>query len=328
VPDSFRLIVNPAAGGGRALATLAHATAELDELGLCYQVTQSASLEHARELAAAAAGAGSVVVAVGGDGMAGALAGAAAAGGATFGIIPAGRGNDLARVLGIPVAPRGAARLLARGQARRVDLMGVGTPGQPDRVVAGSVYAGLPAVAGQLANATRWLTGPAVYPVAALRALATWRPVRFRLESPAAEATAAAGPAAAAPAAVAQEFAGYAVVIANCAYFGAGMKVAPPARIDDGLLDIVTMRDGPRLAFLRVLLTIRSGAHVSLPQIGLDQAAAVTLTMDRALPVGADGEPLPWAGPLPAGAPLTVRALPDALTVLAPPAAGSRSLGA
>jgi diacylglycerol kinase (ATP) len=108
------------------------------------------------------------------------------------------------------------------------------------------------------------------------------------------------------------------VVIANIPRFGAGMRVAPPARMDDGLLDVVTMRDGPRLAFLRVLVSIRSGAHVSLAQVGLDRAAALTLTMDRALPVGADGEPLPGASPLPAGTPLTIRARPAALTVLAP----------
>jgi diacylglycerol kinase (ATP) len=312
VPRSFSLIVNPAAGGGRALQVLPEVTAELDALGLGYQVSQSASLRHARELALAAGQAGHVVVAVGGDGMAGALAGAAAAASATFAIIPAGRGNDLARVLAIPAAPRAAAGLLARGRTRQVDLISVTTPGQPECVVAGSVYTGLPSVAGEIANATRWLTGPAVYPVSALRVLATWRPVRFQLAPPAGSGD---RPGAATP----QDFPGYAVVVANSAYFGAGMMVAPPARLDDGVLDIVAMHHGSRLAFIRVLLKIKTGAHVALAQIGLDRGPAVTLTMDRPMPVAADGETLPWAGPLPAGAPLTVRALPGALTVLVPP---------
>jgi diacylglycerol kinase family enzyme len=311
VAGSLRLIVNPAAGGGRGLRTAAEAAAELDRLAAGCRVTRSASLGHARELAVAAVADGEVPVAVGGDGMAGALAGAVVGAGAggVLGIVPAGRGNDLARVLGIPADPRAAARLLARGAARPVDLIGVSVPGEPEVVVAGSVYAGLPSVAGEIANATRGLAGPAVYPVSALRALAAWHPAVFRLD-----ATAPASPAR-------QEFPGYAVVVANIAYFGAGMMVAPPARADDGVLDIVTMRHGSRLAFLRVLLRIRRGSHVSLPQVGLDRAAAVTLTMDRALPVAADGEVLPFAGPLPAGTPLTIRALPAALAVLAPPAA-------
>jgi YegS/Rv2252/BmrU family lipid kinase len=308
VPASLRLIVNPAAGGGRSLRILPGATAELDAAGCGYEVSRSSSLAHARELAAAAAAQGAVVVAVGGDGMAGALAGVAAAGeaatGATFGVIPAGRGNDLARVLGIPADPRAAARVLAGGRTRRIDLIGASVPGQPECVVAGCVYLGVPSVAGEIANATRWLTGAAVYPVAALRALATWRPVSFRLETERSRT----------------DFPGYAVVIANSAYFGAGMMVAPPASIDDGILDIVAMRHGPRLAFLRVLLKIRGGTHVSLAQVSLDTTAAATLTMDRALPVAADGETLPWAGPLAAGVPLTVRVLPGALTVLVPPA--------
>jgi diacylglycerol kinase (ATP) len=337
VSGSFSLIVNPAAGAGRSLRILPEITAELDARGLRYQVTRSGSREHARELATAAAVSGSVVIAVGGDGMAAALAGATVgaptATPAIFGIIPAGRGNDLARVLGIPVAPQAAVRVLAEGRTRRVDLIAVGTPGQPECIVAGSVYAGVPSVAGEIANATRWLTGPAVYPVAALRALAAWRSVRFRLEpaDPGPPGPAPPGPALPGPALPGQEsrnvapqsrdFPGCAVVIANSAYFGAGMMVAPPAEIDDGILDIVAMEDGPRLAFLRVLLRIRSGTHVSLPRVALDRAGAVTLTMDRAMPVAADGETLPWACPLPACAPLTVRVLPAAPTVLVPPSA-------
>jgi diacylglycerol kinase (ATP) len=317
VAGSFSLIVNPAAGGGRSLRILPAATAELEAQGVSYRVDRSASLQHAGELAAAAAADGRVVVAVGGDGMAGALAAAAAAGSATFGIIPAGRGNDLARVLGIPAEPAAAARLLTGGQPRPVDLIGVSVPGQPECVVAGSVYAGLPSVAGEIANAARWLRGPMIYPVAALRALAAWRPVTFRLESAGLEAT---GGETTGLEATGLEFAGYAVVVANSAYFGAGMMVAPPARIDDGVLDIVLMRHGSRLAFVRVLLKIKDGSHLALPQISIERAGAVTLTMDRAMPAAADGELLPCAGPLPAGTPLTIRALPGALTVLAPPA--------
>ncbi len=122
-----------------------------------FQVTESASLAHAAELAAAAAAAGSVVVAVGGDGMAGALAGAAARLGCPLGIIPAGRGNDLARVLGIPAGPAEAAGLLADGPTRQIDLIGVSVAGQPEAIVAGSVYLGVPSVAGEIANGTRWL---------------------------------------------------------------------------------------------------------------------------------------------------------------------------
>ena len=302
MPGSLSLIVNPAAARGRSLRVLPEVIAELGRLGAGYEITRSASLDHARELAAAAAAAGRAAVAVGGDGMAGAVAGAVAGMAAGFGVIPAGRGNDLARVLGIPAPPREAAAVLAAGHTRRADLISVTAPGRPACVVAGSVYMGIPSVAGEIANAARWLRGPVVYPAAALRALARWRTVRFEVDS--------AGPAAAFP--------GCALVVANTAYFGAGMQVAPPAVFDDGILDVVALHEVSKPAFVRVLLKIRDGSHVGLPGVTLSRASAVTVTMDRDMPVAADGETLPWAAPLPAGTPLRIAVLPGALTALVP----------
>ncbi len=282
------------------------ATAALDAAGAQYSVRESASLEHARELAAAGAQRGDTVVAVGGDGLAGTLAGVVAAAGGTYGIIPAGRGNDMARVLGLPAGTANATGVLTGGRTRQVDLIGVSAAGRAESVVAGSVYAGIPSVAGEIANAMRWLKGPAVYPVAALRALASWKPAMFRVEI---------GGGGSQP--VVHDFPGYAVVVANFAYFGAGMMVAPTARLDDGMLDVILMRHGAKLAFVRVLMKIKDGSHVSLPLISLERGAEVTLTADRQMSPGADGEPI-FPAPLAGGAALRVRALPSVLTVLAP----------
>jgi len=297
------LIVNPAAGSGRVRALIPPATSALASADADYRVVESSSLPHARELAADAAARGEVIVAVGGDGMAGALAGIATASGACLGIIPAGRGNDLARMLRIPADPASAAKVLADGRPRQIDLIAASTPGHPEIIAAGSVYAGIPAVAGLIANNTRWLNGSLAYSVAALRALASWQ--RATLTVQVADAAAL-------------EFDGYAVVIANSAFFGAGMKVAPAAVIDDGVLDLVLMRHAPKIGFVRALLKIKDGSHTALPQISLDRCTDVTITMSRDLPAAADGEPLSCATPLPAGTQLRVRALPAALTVLAP----------
>jgi diacylglycerol kinase (ATP) len=312
----FCLVVNPAAGGGRARRVLPAAVAALDAAQVSYRVVTSASLGHAREIAEHAAQLGHPVVAVGGDGLAGALAGVVAAArgapaGRSLGIIPAGRGNDFARVLAIPSDPARAAQVLAAGNCRVMDLIAVSAPGQPEAIAAGSCYSGIPAVAGQIANQIRWLRGPTVYRAAALLALARWKPAQFRAEV-------ALGPVATAS----LQVTGYAIVVANSAYFGAGMKVAPPAEIDDGELDLVIMRHGPKLAFLRALARIRDGSQVALPQISLDRCTEVTVTVGRDMPAAADGEVLPGAAPLPAGTPLRIRVLPGALRVLAPATSG------
>jgi diacylglycerol kinase (ATP) len=285
------LIVNPAARNGRGRALLAPATSVLAQAGQDHRVVESQSLLHARELAAQAADRGE-------------LAGAAAACDAHYGLIPIGRGNDLACVLGIPSDPAAAARVLAVGRVRQVDLIGVSTPDTAEVVVAGSVYAGIPAVAGEIANETRWLGGSLVYPVAALRALARWKPVRFAV---AIEGTDGG-----------HDFEGYAVVVANSPLFGAGMRVAPPAVVDDGLLDVVLMQHAAKLTFVKALMKIKDGTHVALPQIELHRGADVTVTMSRNLPAAADGEPLACASPLPAGIPLRIRVLPGVLKALVP----------
>ena len=306
---SLTIVVNPAAGGGRAIRHLPAVRAVLDAAGARYLICQSSSLGHARALAAEAAGRGDLVVAVGGDGMAGAVASAVAeakpGGDGVFGVIAAGRGNDLARTFGIPPSPADAARLLLAGGSRPMDLVALAGTGGSQVTVAGSVYLGLASAAGQIANATRLIRGPLVYPVAALRALAGWEPVTFQVD--AARSASAAG-----TVTVPQEFAGYGVVVANLPYFGAGMKVAPQADPGDGALDIVLMRHAPKLTFLRVLTKIRKGAHIELDQIDTGRATAVTVTFDRPLRAGADGELFDVLSPV------RISVLPKALCVIAP----------
>jgi diacylglycerol kinase family enzyme len=101
VVGSLTIVVNPAAGGGRAIRHLPVVRTVLDAAGARYLICQSSSLGHARAIAAEAAVRGDLVVAFGGDGMAGAVASAVAqakpGGDGVFGVIAAGRGNDLAR---------------------------------------------------------------------------------------------------------------------------------------------------------------------------------------------------------------------------------------
>src|SRR4051794_41808314 len=104
---SVALIVNPAAGAGRAAKQLPAAEAELGRLGIPVHREETTSLDHAVELAHAASDAGEAVFTLGGDGLVGAVAGALADTGTPPGVLPGGGGHDLAPVLRIP---RGAAR--------------------------------------------------------------------------------------------------------------------------------------------------------------------------------------------------------------------------
>ena len=298
--DAYCLVVNPGARG-RGMRRLPAVLGPLAAAGADVRVEECTSLGHAATIAAEATGKGETVVAVGGDGTVGAMAAAVSAAGGVLGIIPAGRGNDFARMLGIPADPARATALLLRGGHRMVDLIGVAAGGEPEQVVAGSVYLGIPSEGAHIAATSR-MPAALGYQVAGLRALLAWQPTAFTVDT---ESAAAGG-----------EFIGFCVVVANSGYFAGGMQAAPGADVSDGLLDVITVREGSKLSFIRVMLLAGRGKHTRLDQVGTAQAASVTVRADRDLHAGADGEPLPCASPLVSGTPLRIRALPGALRVV------------
>jgi YegS/Rv2252/BmrU family lipid kinase len=300
--DAYCFVVNPAACRGRAIRRMPAVLGPLSAAGATVRVEQSSSLDHAATLAADAVDRGEIVVAVGGDGTVGRMAAAVAAAGGVLGIVPAGRGNDFARMLGIPADPARAAAVLLRGGRRAVDLIGVRAGDGPEQVVAGSVYLGIPSEGAQIAAVSRLPPGGLAYQVAGLRALLAWQPASFTVDAGADGAAGAAFP-------------GFCVVVANSAYFAGGTPAAPDADVADGLLDVITVSEGSKLSFVRVMLLAARGKHMRLAQVGATRSASVTVRADRAMLAGADGEPLPCASPLATGTPLHVRALPRALRV-------------
>jgi diacylglycerol kinase family enzyme len=117
------LIVNPSAGGGRAARVLPRVEARLRTLGIGAQIDATRDLAHAAELAVAAARSGRVVVTLSGDGMLGKVAGALReVPDAVVGVLPGGRGNDFARVAGIPLDAEAACDVIASGVPRALDM--------------------------------------------------------------------------------------------------------------------------------------------------------------------------------------------------------------
>ncbi|MFA1538893.1 diacylglycerol/lipid kinase family protein [Actinomadura monticuli] len=293
---AFTAIVNPAAGGSASASCLMPLGRLLREAGAELDVEYSRGMEHAAAVARAAAEAGRVVLGVGGDGMVGCVGGALVASGADalFGIVPAGRGNDFARQLGVPSGAAELAPLLLDGEPRAVDAIEAnGTP------VLGSVYAGVDAVANDNANRTRVLRGSAAYYVGALRAIASWRHADYLITVDGER----------------HRREGYTVVAANSGYYGFGKHIAPDARVDDGLLDVVLIRKAPRTLFFSVMRELEKGTHVRRPEVEVLRGREVRIELagppGRTLPYGADGE-------LPGVLPVTARVLPGALRVLAP----------
>jgi YegS/Rv2252/BmrU family lipid kinase len=283
------LIVNPTAGGGRALRESARAEDALRAAGIRFHTERTRSIEHASELAAAAGRAGEVAAACGGDGVVGAVAGGLRGTDGRLAIVPGGRGNDFARTLGIPRDAAGSCAVIAAGRERAIDL------GEASgRAFVGIASCGFDSDANRIANETR-VPGQLAYLYGALRALAAWRPARFELELDG----------------VASTHVGYSVAAANGRQYGGGMVLAPSAELDDGAFDVVTIAEVTKPYFLRQLPKVFKGAHVGNAEVEVRRARELRIAADRPFALYADGDPL-------AELPATVRTLPAAVRVLVP----------
>ncbi|WP_210493286.1 YegS/Rv2252/BmrU family lipid kinase [Patulibacter sp. SYSU D01012] len=304
---SFVLLVNPTAGGGRGRHAGDAAAARLRARGARFRTIVAASAEAATAAAIAAIDAGDVPVAVGGDGTLRLVADAALGRpGAVVGLVPGGRGNDVARHLGLPADPAAAADALVDGDAVPVDA-GVAVAGDGTRRSFLSVACvGFDAEANRIADAAPARLGRFAYVWGALGALAGLRPTDFAIEvdgTPVAQRA-------------------LLVAVGNAGSYGGGMRIAPHSSVADGVFDVVAVghtgrrpdacgwRD--RLRIVHLLPAVFRGSHVRMPSVSVRRAAQVRIAADAPLLAYADGDPI---GPLP----MTLSTVPAALSLLVPP---------
>jgi YegS/Rv2252/BmrU family lipid kinase len=285
------LLVNPSSAGGKSLKLLPRVEAALDARRAVFRVERTRSLEHGAELAQRAVELGELPVVVSGDGLLGAVGGAMAGSDSPLGLIPAGRGNDLARALGIPDEPEAAVDVLLAGESRRIDV------GEANgKRFLGIASVGFDSECNRLANETHWLRGNSVYAYSMVRTLVGWRSARFTL-------------------AIGEErkrISGYFVAVANNSVYGGGMYIAPDAELDDGEFDVVSIGEGGKLQFLWGLKDVLKGTHLGKDSVDVFRTPRLELDASRPFPVYADGDHL-------TDLPVSLRVLPRSLSILVPP---------
>jgi YegS/Rv2252/BmrU family lipid kinase len=284
------LLVNPSSAGGRARKLLPRVEAALDDRHAEFRVQPTKGLEHGVEQALLAIEAGELPVVMSGDGLIGAVGGAMAGSETPLGLVPCGRGNDLARVLGVPDDPERAVATILSGNTRQIDVGEVN-----GKRFLGIVSVGFDSEASRIANETRFLRGSLVYAYAALRTLLGWKPARFTIAVDG-ERT---------------RVSGYSVSVANSQAYGGGMFIAPGAKLDDGEFDIVCVGEVGKLRFVSNLPKVFKGTHVEKDEVRVFRAPQLELSASRPFPVYADGEHL-------TDLPASLRILPRALSVLVP----------
>jgi len=284
------VIANPVSGNGAGVRVGAAVARRLGEHGARAELLLTRCGGDARALAEAAVQRGArKVVACGGDGTVGEVADAVAGRGVALGVVPCGRGNDLARALDIPQDVDGAVAVLLEGTGRAIDLGRVG--GRHFTTVACTGFDA--AVAQRARTAKMPLGGTPGYVLAVLRTLLSFR-------APSVELSGDFG-----------QYAGPVTLVAagNTPYYGGGMRMLPDAACDDGLLDVCIVRKVSRARLLRLFPTVFSGAHVGLDPVRVERTRSLRLASTAPLPVYADGEPV-------CHTPATVEVVPKAVSVM------------
>jgi len=247
-----------------------------------------------------------LVIAAGGDGTIRSLLGAAVTHRVPLGIVPCGRGNDLARALGIGRCVSHAVETIREGRSAAIDLVSVN----------GALFAtagGLGLVAEVSGAADRWGRGPAArlatltYPIAtAARVLAGWTPITARVSTdgrPGGTARLAA------------------LVVCNQPCLGGWFAPCPGASNADGAVDLCAIASpASRVRMLEICAWILAGHGTSCPEVTLHRARRAVIDTEEDAVFFGDGEPLAL------GRRFEIAVLPGALRVFVP--CGSRALEA
>ncbi|HEU4449480.1 MAG TPA: diacylglycerol kinase family protein [Gaiellaceae bacterium] len=279
-----------ASGVGRSRAAL---VAACRSLGLRGVRVETHLTESPAELAAAwPSFADRRVVLLGGDGTLHAAANLPP-GPPDFAILPAGRANNVARALGIPLGLKAAAELAAEGRPRHLDLIAATSDELSYRAVEG-VSVGLHAVARAGYRAPNSADLPAAAR-SALRAARAFDGVTLSLSSDGVPEVLAVGQ----------------LFVANLSLYAFGLRVAPSARPDDGRLDVVALPWEGRARILPMVARLRRGTHVERASTRVWSAERVRVATGGRSPVVADTTNLGTG-------PVTLEVAPAALPLVAP----------
>ena len=288
--------MNPVAGGGRASQFWRRAAPGCLAAGLELEVFVTRRRGDAADRAAEAGN--RPVIAVGGDGTAhevvNGLLRRPAAEAPIFGALLAGTGADLVRSVSSPRRPEDVARWLSAGRFRRLDAARVATPtGRRYFINAADVGIGAEVVR-RAALGPAFLPGTVNFMGAAVASLMVHRnaEVRLRLDD---------GPV--------KRLRSRTIAVANGSCLGGGMRMAPRARADDGLLEVVIIGDIGRLRGIRSLPLLYRGTHDRLREV--EFAAARRVEVESELPIGVEAD-----GELVGTTPAIFEILPGALRVL------------
>ncbi len=290
------IICNPGAGGVDGREPIREMLQQFPSAAIHFTEREGDAARFAQESVATDC---ELVIAAGGDGTLNEVINGVASrvDQVEVGLIPLGTGNDFARMLNLPTAPRDCIAVLLEGNARPIDLVRV-TSDQVRYFINVSAGGFSGTVNEKMTPEIKQSWGPLAYLRCAAEALPELR--AYRAEITLDDSTI-----------LALDL--YNAVIANGRYVAGGTLIAPDALIDDGLLDIVLVPQNSAGDIALVAAQIAMGTHLTSEGVVFRRAAKVTVKSTPGMWFNADGE-------LVGNEPATFEVMPRALRFRAGPA--------
>lgn len=288
---SVRFLINPKAGRGLSAASFDSLRKLASRAGAGFVVSRNAADLREQARRAVEDGIERLLVA-GGDGTMHLAIQGLANTPCALGVIPVGTGNDLSGTLKIPPDVDVAVQRGLTGKIRPIDLIRVG-----ETYSVSYLGVGFDSETTEFANQVKILKGPLIYPYSVIHTLASFVPPSMRILHD--EGV----------------FEGRVMFanLANLPRFGGGMQIAPHAKIDDGVLDLVIVKEISRRTLLAIFPKVYSGKHVGNPSCLFYRTRRVEITIDRPMTLYGGGEPV---RPMAAGEPVTAEVVPAGLKVV------------
>lgn len=274
----FKFVVNPVAGRGRTRGVESILHRLLKERRINYHIQTTSHAYDAVKIAQESAKTYDVIVAVGGDGTANEVANGVIGTKATLGVIPAGSGNDFAKVLGMKDSVEESVRQIINGSSTRIDSGTVKvedqSSGKSSRRFVNSIGIGFDAIVAYEAQRIKHLKGIPLYLLSIIRSLRKLKPHQFQATFDGDT-----------------QNADYTLVcVGNGNREGGGFFVTPTANPSDGVFQVCTVKKVGLLRALRILPTILKGEHGRFSEVKFFDSTSVKLGSKKPFVVHCDGE--------------------------------------
>ncbi|MFI5322420.1 MAG: diacylglycerol/lipid kinase family protein [Thermodesulfobacteriota bacterium] len=267
----FLLIVNPAAGKGKTAGLFDFIKPMFETRKVSFEYRFTSGRGDAEAFARDSLSGGFThIIAVGGDGTSHDVVNGILRSSLVFGIIPSGSGNDFPKSAGIPLEPSHAVNTIFSGLERSVDVGKLG-----DIYFINGLGIGLDgAVSHRFKNLKRF-RGQLGYVLGAVQEAFLFK--GFKSEIIIGD----------------WEYSGTLLLTgaSNGVYQGGKFKLAPGAKVDDGLLDFHIIKDMPPLERLIKIPKVLAGTHSGLAEVELRPGTSMEIKISRPVPAHMDGEP-------------------------------------